>query len=59
MPPTLFNKEAADWAADVRHWNAIEELGGHPLQGPIAQLLNQIDRRQAPRIQFRRLSPVE
>jgi ubiquitin-protein ligase len=51
-----FNREAAEWAANVDNWPLIEAIGGHPLQGPIEQFLKQLDRAIQPPIRFTRLS---
>lgn len=52
-----FNHDAAQWAANIENWKYIQEIGGHPLQGPIAQLFNQFDLVSQPRIEFRRVLP--
>jgi ubiquitin-protein ligase len=50
-----FNQTAADWAADPTHWKYILAIGGHPWQGPIEQILKQLDRARQPPIAFRRV----
>ena len=54
-----FNRSAAEWAADPGHWPAITAIGGHPFQGPIAELAKLLDRSKQPPIQFRRLEAVQ
>jgi ubiquitin-protein ligase len=54
-----FNREAANWATNPDNWPIIQSIGGHPLQGPIEQLLKEFDRSSHPRIEFRRLTPAE
>ncbi len=51
-----FNRTAAEWAANPEHWPYIQEIGGHPFQGPIDQLLKELERGQRPPIVFRPLS---
>lgn len=52
-----FNKQAAAWAANPEHWQFIIELGGHPFQGPVEQLLKEFVQSQRTRITFRPLHP--
>ncbi len=54
-----FNRVAADWAANPKHWDQIKEIGGHPFQGPIEQLLKEFSRGSQPPIEFRSLSPAQ
>ncbi|HEY4383501.1 MAG TPA: ubiquitin-conjugating enzyme E2 [Ktedonobacteraceae bacterium] len=54
-----FNPKAAEWATSIENWPAIEGIGGHPLQGPIQQYIDQLNRSRRPRITFKRLSPDE
>lgn len=49
-----FNREAAEWAIDMRHWDQIRAIGGQPLQGPIAHLFDTLNQQGRQRIQFRR-----
>ncbi len=48
------NEDARDWARDPQNFGQIQAIGGHPLQGPIAGFLKEIDRAVRPRISFRR-----
>ena len=48
------NEEAGEWARDPQNFGQIQAIGGHPLQGPIAGFLKEIDRAVRPRISFRR-----
>ncbi len=50
-----FNKDAAEWAANPQNWDQIQALGGHPFQGPIADLLKRFQDAGRDRIEFRRL----
>lgn len=50
-----FNKAAAEWAANPENWDLIREIGGHPFQGPIAELFKRFEHASRPRIAFRRL----
>ena len=51
-----FNRRAAEWAIDTENWPSIYAIGGHPLQGPIEQLIKELDRASQPRITFRRVA---
>lgn len=54
------NRVAAAWSAKMEHWPFIQEIGGSPFQGPVHELLKQLEEAQhgskRPRRQFRRLS---
>lgn len=50
------NPEAAKWAAVAENWPIIESIGGHPLQGPIKEYLERLDRTNYEPITFRRVS---
>lgn len=52
-----FNRQASEWAVKVENWPLIEAIGGHPLQGPIAQFFQQLDRATHPSIVFKPLAP--
>lgn len=52
-----FNREASIWATNPNHWDQIQEIGGHPFQGPIEELLKILSQSSQPRIDFRPLSP--
>jgi ubiquitin-protein ligase len=51
-----FNPVAAEWAANVKNWERIGAIGGHPFQGPIGALLEEFQRLGQPPITFRRLT---
>ncbi len=53
---SAFNQRAAEWAADMDNWPYIEEIGGHPLQGPVEQLIDMFNRIQRKPITFRRVA---
>lgn len=50
-----FNRDAARWASNMDNWRYIEALGGHPIQGPIEQLLKQMEGSEQEPIAFRRI----
>nr|VFJ50724.1 MAG: Ubiquitin-protein ligase [Candidatus Kentron sp. FM]VFJ50757.1 MAG: Ubiquitin-protein ligase [Candidatus Kentron sp. FM]VFK08754.1 MAG: Ubiquitin-protein ligase [Candidatus Kentron sp. FM] len=47
-----FNPEASRWAIKPENWQIIERIGGHPLQGPIGDLLKKLERATQSRISF-------
>lgn len=48
-----FNRTAAEWAMDTRHWDQIRAIGGQPIQGPIAHLFAEMENQRRKRIEFR------
>ncbi len=40
---SALNAEAAQWMADPDNWPRVEAIGGMPYQGPIKELLEQLD----------------
>jgi len=48
-----FNKTASEWSVDSHNWKHIREIGGHPFQGPIGELVKKLNRDDRPSIQFR------
>jgi len=53
-----FNRQAAEWAVNPENWHYIQDIGGHPFQGPIEQLLKQLESAKQPPIEFRQLTYV-
>lgn len=54
-----FNEDAARWAVDVDNWPLIVAIGGHPIQGPITEFFEKMDREMHPPIEFRPVSSDE
>lgn len=52
-----FNKEAAHWAANMRHWQYIQAIDGYPYQGQqaISDLMAAVQHANQPKITFRPL----
>jgi len=57
---SALNPDAAAWAADPAHWPHIVQIGGSPFQGPVQELLAELEQaRQGgarPHIAFTRLA---
>jgi len=48
-----FNRSASKWAINPENWGYIQEIGGHPFQGPVEQLLKKFQETGQERIVFR------
>lgn len=53
--PFCENPEAADWASKEDNWPFIEGIGGYPLQGPIKEYMDRLDRTNYVPITFKRV----
>jgi len=54
-----FNMAAARWAANMDNWPLIEAIDGHPIQGPITEFFEKMDREMHPPIEFKPVSSDE
>jgi len=39
---SALNRAAAEWAADLEHWQYIHEIGGSPFQGPVHEWIEKM-----------------